>query len=59
MRHNPCPGGAYNIVGKKSIYRDNFNLITETAKTESCSILVTYKTREQGKDQNEGYREHV
>lgn len=59
MRHNPCPGGAYNIVGEKSTYRDNFNLITATAKTESCSIIVTYKIREQGKDQSEGYREYV
>lgn len=54
MRRNPCPGGAYNIVGEKSIYRDNFNLVTASAKIESCSIIVTYKIREPGRDQDEG-----
>lgn len=58
MRHNPCPGGAYNIVGEKSIYRGNFNLVTASAKIDPCSITVTYKSREQGRDQGEGNREY-
>lgn len=56
MRHNPCPGGAYNTGGRKAY--TEVTLITASAKIESCSITVTYKTREQGRDQGEGSREY-
>lgn len=59
MRHNPCSGGAYNIVGEKSIYRDNLNLVIANAKIDPCSTIVTYKSREQGRDQGEGNRERI